>query len=144
MSAFIYPVLGGLLIGASSVLLLFFLGRITGISGIFWGAVQPSANARVFNGDNLWRWVFLLGLPLGAFFAHDFLNIPNPATPQSDLYVLIPAGFLVGFGTKMGSGCTSGHGVCGIGRRSLRSFSATLVFMATGIITVFLMNAVGL
>lgn len=143
MSTYIYPILGGLLIGASSILLIYFIGRVAGISGIFWDAVNPKTGIWPFNNDKLWRWLFLIGLPLGTHFAHEFMNIPLPNMPSSDLALVIPAGFLVGFGVKMGSGCTSGHGVCGIGRLSLRSLVATMTFIAAGIFTVLFMTLSG-
>ena len=125
---------GGALIGLAATLLLWLNGRIAGISGIVNGVLQPLA------GDAGWRVMFVVGLVLGCagFVAAGAL----PFTPRTGfpLPALLAAGFLVGFGTRMGSGCTSGHGVCGIARFSLRSLIATLTFLATGILTVFLLT----
>ena len=126
---------GGLLIGAAAMLLLFFNGRVAGISGITWGAF---AN----RDDRAWRWFFLLGLVLGPLLFHWVSGVALPAPNDAPLGVLLAAGLLVGLGVRMGCGCTSGHGVCGLGRRSLRSLVATLTFMATGIVTVFLLRHV--
>lgn len=109
------------------------LGRVTGISGI-------TATALTSPRDSLWRYAFLLGLiGGGAIFVTAFgVSTANVAHGPW----LIVAGLLVGFGTVLGSGCTSGHGVCGLGRRSLRSFVATLTFMAAGMATVAILNAI--
>jgi uncharacterized protein len=127
---------GGLLIGLASVLLLLFNGRIAGISGIMSGLLSPSRS------ELFWRLAFIIGIILGAFlffqvkpdFYHPRVNFP--------VWMLALAGFLVGFGTRMGNGCTSGHAVCGIARLSLRSIVATITFMATGFITVFIVRHV--
>ncbi len=142
MTDFINPILGGLIISFSVILLMYLLGRIAGISGIFWGAVQPTALANYFSKDRAWNWLFLLGLPLGAWLAKVLLHI-SPTPPSGDILLTIIAGLLVGAGAKISSGCTSGHGVCGISRFSMRSIIATLVFMTTGIITVFIMSQFG-
>jgi uncharacterized membrane protein YedE/YeeE len=127
---FTLPLLGGLMIGVASVALLLCLGRLAGISGIVWGAVSAQP-------DNLWRWTFLVGLVGGAWLFHQLSGTPYPAASPLEWWHAAAGGVLVGFGTKLGSGCTSGHGVCGIGRLSPRSITATLTFMATGFITVF-------
>ena len=119
---------GGLLIGASAVTLMAFGGRIAGVSGILWGAISLSRPV-------LWRWLFILGLPVGAQLAH-----PLPSHSTLPTAMAIAAGLLVGFGVKLSNGCTSGHGVCGIGLLSRRSFVATVTFMTTGIITVLLVR----
>ncbi len=125
--------LGGVLIGLSASLLLWTNGRIAGISGIVAGAVVPSAV------DKAWRVLFLLGLLTGT--AGWFLLVENGFGVRSaDPWLLWPAGFLVGVGTRMGSGCTSGHGVCGIARLSPRSLIATLVFFSFGLLTVFVIR----
>lgn len=120
---------GGALIGSAALLLLLVNGRIAGISGILAGALQERAQ---------WRWVFLLGLGLGAWLAFSFKLAPVPdfATLPAWPWVAL-AGLLVGIGTRLGNGCTSGHGICGMGRLSLRSVVATLTFMGAGIATVF-------
>jgi uncharacterized membrane protein YedE/YeeE len=120
---------GGLLIGGAATLLLITNGRIAGISGILGGTLVRAP------GDRLWRVCFLLGLPLGALAmgaARDGLEIQLSASPTA----LVVAGLLVGFGTQLGSGCTSGHGVCGVARGSRRSLVATILFMLTGALTV--------
>lgn len=124
------PIMGGLLIGTSSLLLLISMGRIAGISGIFWSVIAGP--------DRGWRACFLLGLLLGGAAAHGLFGLPVPASQAASLYLAVLAGVLVGSGTRLGSGCTSGHGVCGIARRSQRSMVATGVFMASGIAMVFL------
>ena len=125
--------LGGVLIGLSASLLLWTNGRIAGISGIVAGAVAPSAV------DKAWRGLFLLGLLTGT--AGWFLLVENGFGVRSaDPWLLWPAGFLVGVGTRMGSGCTSGHGVCGIARLSPRSLIATLIFFSFGLLTVFVIR----
>ncbi len=125
--------LGGILIGLSESLLLWTNGRIAGISGIVADAVGPAAT------DSAWRWLFLLGLLTGtaAWFS---LVDPGFSVRSGNPWLLLPAGFLVGVGTRMGSGCTSGHGVCGIGRLSPRSLIATLIFMGFGVLTVFVVR----
>jgi uncharacterized membrane protein YedE/YeeE len=126
---------GGLLIGTASVLLLVFNGRIAGISGITWGAVSMDAPV-------LWRWLFLAGLVGGGAVAHFAAGVPLPEGSHLGTPAAIAGGLLVGLGVKLGNGCTSGHGVCGIGLLSPRSITATLTFMATGIVTVFIMRHV--
>jgi uncharacterized membrane protein YedE/YeeE len=124
---------GGILVGLAAVALLALDGRIAGVSGIL-GGLLPGAR-----GDRVWRVAFLLGLPLGAGgYALLAGGIPQvlPGGPP----LLAAAGLLVGFGTRLGSGCTSGHGICGLARRSPRSLLATLAFIAAGMLTVFAMR----
>lgn len=122
---------GGLLIGVASVLLMLTHGRITGISGITASVMQ-----RLAWSEQSWRWAFLLGLiGIGAVMAPE---VQVPAAGNHLLLVI--AGLLVGFGTRLGSGCTSGHGVCGLGRRSLRSLTAVVVFMFAGFVTVYFLR----
>ena len=128
--------IGGLLIGLSTVLLILFNGRIAGISGIVGGLL-------VGKGSEIgWRAVFVVGLLLGAFVYVLATGVALPVEIQVSLPVLVVAGLLLGFGARLGSGCTSGHGICGIARFSKRSIVATLVFFATAIITVFLTHHV--
>ena len=136
MSIPVIPLAGGLLIGVSSILLLLTLGRIAGISGIVWGALSDP--------DRSWRLQFVSGLVAGALAIHALTGRPIPAPSDAPLFMAVIAGILVGIGTRVGSGCTSGHGVCGIGRRSVRSIVATCTFMATGVVTVALLRAGGL
>jgi uncharacterized membrane protein YedE/YeeE len=128
-------VLGGLLIGLSATLLLLANGRIAGISGIANGMFAGAA------GDKAWRLCFLLGLIAGAG-AYVWLFGLSFETPERGVPLLLIAGFLVGFGTRLGNGCTSGHGVCGIARLSLRSLVATAVFLVTAIVTVWIATQV--
>ena len=121
---------GGLLIGLSATLLLLMNGRIAGISNIIGGLWSPSS------GENGWRWAFAAGLLIGGMT----VLVVNPESfgqPDASLYKLGMAGFLVGLGTCLGNGCTSGHGVCGLSRRSFRSLVATLVFIVVAMMTVF-------
>lgn len=133
----INALLGGVLIGISVSLMLLLNGRVTGISGIINGTLSPE------KGDTLWRVLFVAGLFLGGL-AMGQLN-PNVFTNtiESSSWTTVVAGLLVGFGTIMGSGCTSGHGVCGISRMSPRSLVATVVFMAAGIAAVFIFRNLG-
>jgi hypothetical protein len=127
---------GGALIGAASALLLLACGRIAGISGILGGSFAAA------RGDRGWRAAFLVGLPLGAWLAVQ-AGVADPRFAITSSPVLLAAGgLLVGLGTQIGSGCTSGHGVCGISRGSRRSIVATAIFMATAGATVFLMRHV--
>jgi uncharacterized protein len=125
---------GGVLIGSSALLLYAVEGRIAGVSGIVFSAMQ---------GERLWKWLFLIGLMAGGWLAV-LLGAPLPQVPipstGSGIALLLLAGVLVGFGTRMANGCTSGHGVCGLARLSLRSFAAVLTFMATGMVTATLLR----
>ena len=128
-------IIGGLLIGAAATLTLWTNGRIAGISGILSGAMFPKQQ------DTLWRLLFVAGLMLGGTsyaIASGGLELVTQASPA----MTIAAGLLVGFGTRLGSGCTSGHGICGIARFSQRSFVATGTFMLAGIITVYVVRHV--
>jgi uncharacterized protein len=125
---------GGALIGLASVWLLAANGRIAGVSGILHGLfAQPP-------GDRRWRVAFLAGLILAGFAWHLF--IPASASRELNPGWVALAGALVGLGTRIGGGCTSGHGVCGLGRFSLRSLVAVMVFMATGMAATFVMRHV--
>lgn len=124
---------GGVLIGISAAMLLLFNGRIAGISGIVGGLLQRS------RGDIGWRIAFLMGL-LSAPLIYG-LAAPLPAVHiDADTVTLVVAGLLVGLGTRYGSGCTSGHGVCGLSRLSPRSMVATAAFMLAGFVTVFIVR----
>ena len=128
--------LGGVLIGLAAVLLLLANGRIAGVSGILGGLLSRK------RGDIGWRAAFVLGLWLGGLVYWAARGALFEVALQATPAVMIAAGFLVGYGTRLGSGCTSGHGVCGIARFSTRSTVATLVFMASGIATVFVVRHV--
>ena len=129
---------GGLLLGVASAAFILLSGRILGISGIVGGLLAPR------RGDNGWRLAFVLGL-LAAPATFAWLA-PSGLLPQPRIEagwgLIVVAGLLVGFGTRYGSGCTSGHGVCGLSRLSPRSLVATIVFMAAGFATVFLIRHV--
>ena len=130
MSTYLPPLAGGLLIGLSAAMLLLLNGRIAGISGLVAGLGRPGGGRRFADA------AFLLGLVLGPpVFALLAGHWPEMRIAAS-LPVLALAGLLVGFGTRLGSGCTSGHGVCGLARLSPRSIVAVLVFLATGMLTV--------
>lgn len=122
---------GGLLIGAAVLVLFHALGRIAGVSGMAIGAIRPSTP----HAERAWRLAFLAGLVTGPLVAMAVLGVrliqPSPAPWP----VLVIAGLAVGLGTGMANGCTSGHGVCGLSRLSPRSMVATVVFMATGVLT---------
>jgi uncharacterized protein len=130
----ISALLGGALIGLASVLLMMLTGRIAGISGIFGGCLTLAA------GDKVWRFTFIVGLIL-APVASGLLGYPLPTPQMPASWVMITiAGLLVGFGARLGGGCTSGHGVCGIARLSARSIVATVIFMTTAIVVVAIMR----
>ncbi len=124
---------GGALIGLASLLLLLLIGRISGISGILGGTLQQP------NSDTGWRLAFLVGLVAGAGLMAKYLGGFQPTQVTGTLGLAI-AGLLVGFGTRLGAGCTSGHGICGLARLSPRSLAAVLIFMASAMITIFVLR----
>ncbi|NCO76350.1 MAG: YeeE/YedE family protein [Cyanobacteria bacterium] len=132
-SSWINGLIGGILIGVSATILLAFNGRIAGISGMINGVLE-------FSSGGSWRILFLGGMLMGGFIYEYLLPLPNTPSGDFNLFLLILGGFLVGFGTRMGNGCTSGHGVCGLGRLSVRSLTAVVSFLASGMITVFIMK----
>ncbi|MCS5711480.1 YeeE/YedE thiosulfate transporter family protein [Candidatus Berkiella aquae] len=125
--------LGGVLIGIATSLLLLVNGKIAGISGILGGLL------RLPRGDMSWRILFLLGMISAPIFYRFIIGDPT-INIEADWLMNIIAGIFVGIGTRISSGCTSGHGVCGLSRLSLRSLIATLTFMCIGIITVFIVR----
>lgn len=127
--------IGGGMIGLAAALMVIFNGRIAGVSGVLGGLLLDRKGA-----ETPWRALFLGGLVLGAVIV--MLASPDlaAASMETGWVGLIAAGLIVGFGTRMGSGCTSGHGVCGIGRLSQRSIVATCTFMAAGFATVFVLR----
>lgn len=138
MDTYYLPLLGGSLIGVAVSLMLYLSGRVTGISGIIYGAT-----ANPIKGDRAWRWYFIFGMLIGGLI----LKILKPdafsgALPTQD-WTLVAAGLLVGFGTVLGSGCTSGHGVCGTSRLSPRSMAATITFILAGVLAVFVFRRLG-
>lgn len=132
--------LGGLLIGLSAVWLMGSIGRIAGISNIAHGLLQGLQRGPAE--EWAWRLVFLIGMVAGA--TAYFTLTGQVANPRATLspWLLLAGGLLVGWGTAQGNGCTSGHGVCGLGRLSVRSLAATLTFMGTGALTVFVVRHV--
>ena len=132
MHPYLGALCGGVLIGLSAVLLMAALGRIAGISGIAGGLLT--------GGDRGWRLAFVLGLLAGPLLLWWLRGDSGVGTPQVGLPWMALAGLLVGFGTRLGGGCTSGHGVCGVARLSPRSLLATAVFMVFGIATVFVLR----
>ncbi|MBI2717881.1 MAG: YeeE/YedE family protein [Rhizobiales bacterium] len=130
----LHGLIGGALIGLAAVLLMLTLGRIAGVSTISFGLLAPADSA-----NRPWRLAFLVGLPLGALLVTMFgLKDWSTLTFPASVPVTIVAGLLVGIGTTYGSGCTSGHGVCGLARLSPRSLVATITFVAVAAITVFI------
>jgi uncharacterized membrane protein YedE/YeeE len=135
MNSLLNGLVGGVLIGAAAVLLLWSIGRIAGISGIVNGVATAP------RGDRGWRIAFLAGMAVaGAIALHLAGAAPQEQTGATTL--LVVAGLLVGFGTRVGSGCTSGHGVCGLGRLSLRSLAAVVTFMLAGMATTYVLRHV--
>jgi uncharacterized protein len=124
---------GGLLIGLAAAWLILAEGRILGAAGILGGLAPPRA------GDWGWRVAVIAGLIAAPLLARLLLGTAPPVI-EADVATLIAGGLLVGFGTRLGNGCTSGHGVCGVARLSLRSLSATAAFMAAGFLTVFVVR----
>lgn len=122
---------GGIMIGAAAAMLVLLNGRIAGVAGILGGLLRPAA------GDMAWRFAFVIGLIVAPAVYSLLVAEPAPPTIEASYPVLLAAGLLVGAGTRYGSGCTSGHGVCGLSRLSPRSLAATLTFMAAGFVTVF-------
>ena len=130
----INPLLGGIFIGLAATGLLWANGRIMGISGILGGLLNTK------NTDQPWRVSFLLGLILGSFLIPSFgFSVMETPFPRGLMAAAI-GGLLVGLGTSLGNGCTSGHGVCGISRFSMRSIAATITFILSGIVSVFVFN----
>jgi uncharacterized protein len=134
ISTWLFALAGGVMIGLSATLLLWLNGRVAGVSGILNGVMFPHGR------DLAWRVAFLLGLVIAAGLY--MALVPGAVQPRVDFprAGLVVAGLLVGFGTRMGNGCTSGHGVCGIGRLSMRSLAAVATFMATAIATTFVVR----
>lgn len=126
---------GGLLLGLASALFILVNGRILGISGIVGGLFRPA------QGDVAWRLAFLAGM-LAAPVLYALVTVPLAPRVDADWITVVIAGLLVGVGTRYGSGCTSGHGVCGLSRLSPRSLVATVAFMAAGFVTVFVVRHV--
>jgi uncharacterized membrane protein YedE/YeeE len=124
---------GGLIIGVAAAILLLFNGRVAGISGVLGGLLRPKP------GDTGWRLAFVLGLLAAPMAYQIFAALPESRIEVSDAMIIV-AGLCVGAGSRYGGGCTSGHGVCGLSRFSGRSLVATVTFMATGFVTVFVVR----
>jgi len=124
---------GGLLIGLAAAVLILFNGRIAGVSGILLKLLKPQRE------EWLWRVLFIAGLVISPLIFRLFAPLPT-AQNDAGIWLLAIAGVLVGLGTSYGGGCTSGHGVCGLSRLSLRSLVATLLFMASGIAAVYVLH----
>lgn len=130
MISYINPLIGGLLIGLSSTLMLWGLGRITGVSGIYSSILTPQR-------ESFWKYSFIVGLVVGGIILNHFYHdtLFNYEISASAIRTIL-AGLLVGFGTRLGNGCTSGHGVCGIPRIARRSIVATITFIVVGMLVV--------
>ena len=126
--------IGGILLGISATLLLWMNGQIAGISGIFRGAIKMGAP------DRLWRVLFLCGLMIGGTAWWQMVGPSFVVRTNFSLPLLVFAGVLVGFGSRIGNGCTSGHGVCGLGRLSGRSLASTLTFFSVALLTTFVVR----
>jgi hypothetical protein len=127
---------GGMLIGLGAALLLLFNGKIAGISGILGSLLTPA------NAERFWRMAFVVGVLAGGFLTPVLTGRALNTEIASPWWLTIVAGLLVGFGTRLGNGCTSGHGVCGLARLSPRSLVATLTFIGTAMLTVFIVRHV--
>ena len=126
---------GGMMIGAAALLLMLTHGRVMGISGILGGLIVPSDKS-----DVRWRVLFVIGVLAGPFAIMALTGAPVDRTPVASGFTLPIAGFLVGLGTAIGAGCTSGHGICGLARLSIRSAVAVGMFMGTAIVTVYIVR----
>lgn len=126
--------LGGMILGIAAALYVLLHGRILGISGIVSGLIHPKP------GDFVWRLSLVLGLVSAPFLAVLFFGIRPVIDIETGWYAILLAGLLVGFGAQYGSGCTSGHGICGLSRLSPRSLVATMTFMGAGFLTVFVLR----
>jgi uncharacterized membrane protein YedE/YeeE len=133
----LHALTGGILIGLATLLVMFATGRILGISGMFSRVLWPRA------GDWAWRWIFFAGLLAGAALAFGTLAAAAGYHPVRSLGGIAVAGLLVGFGTRLSGGCTSGHGVCGLSLGARDSLVATLLFMGAGMATVWLLRLAG-
>ncbi|MDD1421227.1 YeeE/YedE family protein [Dolichospermum sp. ST_sed1] len=130
LSEYLMQILGGLLIGLAAGGMLLSNGKVLGISGILSGIFVKLEKFED------WRWIFLLGLFSGSVFYHFKINALTSSLENTPIWLMAIAGVLVGFGAGLGNGCTSGHGVCGISRLSIRSLLATITFVLTGILAV--------
>lgn len=134
MHQFVLALIGGGLVGLAAVMMMALKGRIAGVSGILTGSLTESG------GERMWRILFIAGVIVGGAIPVMLSSDFKPPIPQSGTLLTIIGGLAVGIGTGLGSGCTSGHGICGISRLSLRSIIATCTFMAAGFICVYLLK----
>ena len=132
----VMSLIGGILIGLAALFLMAMNGRVMGISGILAGLTNSA------NKDRSWRIAFIIGTIIGPFIVMMFSGNPIEIRPVSGGFMLMAAGLIVGLGTSIGSGCTSGHGICGLARFSTRSLAAVCIFMATAIATVAIIRHV--
>jgi len=137
MHPYLLALIGGGLIGLSAVLLMALSGRVAGVSGIVGGLLPPKPAD-----DRTWRIAFILGLLLAPTLLAILTGDNRIGAPTVGPVMLVAAGLLVGVGTAIGSGCTSGHGICGVSRLSMRSIAATATFVATAMVTVFIVRHV--
>ena len=126
--------LGGMLLGLSAALLMLFSGKVAGISGIVAGVINPKKNES--------SWKVAIGMISSAFVIQPF-GVSLPDVAEQNIFLVIAAGLCVGFGTRLGNGCTSGHGIVGVGRFSRRSIIATVIFVASAIMVVFIRQLLG-
>lgn len=134
MHHFILAAIGGAMIGIAAVVMMGLNGRIAGISGILSGVFTQPGN------EKLWRALFVVGLVVGGALPSLLFSLPAPPVPDATIGLVIAGGLFVGIGTGLGSGCTSGHGICGMARLSKRSIVATVIFMATGVTAVYILR----
>lgn len=127
---------GGMLLGLSASILMFFSGKVAGISGVISGLLAPNKR------DSLWRIAFLAGMILSVYMIAP-LGYVLPDISDNNILLVMVAGLLVGFGTRLGNGCSSGHGIIGMGRLKLRSIIATMTFMLSAALVVFFRNMMG-
>jgi uncharacterized protein len=140
-----HALIGGILIGLASLFATVLSGKIPGISGVFGRLLVPATRdprSQCYSATDTWRAVFLFGLIGGAALSFALWQSAALFRPMRPLVVMAIAGLLVGFGTRLGGGCTSGHGVCGVGMGAKDSIAATLIFMATAVVTVLIYNRV--
>lgn len=136
LASILNPLVGGTLIGVAVTIMLLFNGRVTGISGILYSSLSVPRK------ESHWRWMFLVGMISGGFLVSRFRPDFFANLSGHGILVVAAAGILVGYGSVMGSGCTSGHGVCGISRFSIRSIAATTTFMLFGFFAVQIVLAI--
>ena len=134
---------GGCMIGLAAAMLMAINGRVMGVSGVLGGLVTSAGSGNKHaEDDKSWRWLFVAGTVIGPFVVWGLQGAPIEITPVASAWMVPVAGFFVGIGAAVGNGCTSGHGICGLARLSVRSFVAVGTFVSTGIITVYILRHV--